>query len=143
MLIKGPEVIALSLDAPEILTTAEPLQATVRVPSGTRTGLHATLQPTDAADARRDTTRVLRLLDGEAHVSFDGLAPGGYTLTVAGTNPGSAVAPVTATTVVWDPMTGHPRLGGVRCRVRFVGCLWALGWGRTPAMVNCRVQWVT
>lgn len=102
VVIRG-EQVPLGVDAPELVAAGDPLDVVVTVPPDTPVELLATLRPDDDATGHQDVVRSLRLDGDVARVRFDDLRPGSYTLTVGGAGPGSAVAPVTSSTLVWEP----------------------------------------
>ncbi|MGV1008092.1 MAG: esterase/lipase family protein [Dermatophilaceae bacterium] len=109
VVIRGGLQVPLSLVVPEVVAAGEPLEVSVALPPDTRLGLHATLRTETAQPKDRDqgTTRVLRAHDGVARAVFEDLRPGGYIIDVTSA-PASAVAPVSAATLVWDPTTELP-----------------------------------
>lgn len=101
VVIKGGLQVPLSVTVPPIVGAGEPVQVEVAV-GANRPALRATLRRVDSGGPRgRARSRALRIVNDVARVDFPDLPPGAYAVDVAGA-PGAPVAPVSATTLVWD-----------------------------------------
>jgi pimeloyl-ACP methyl ester carboxylesterase len=91
----------LSVRVPELLIVGEDLRVDADFAGDYRAGLKITVSP----EQGQPRVQQPRVLDRHATAVFSGLPPGCYTVTVAGTSASSTVAPVTAATVILEPLT--------------------------------------
>lgn len=102
--------VAVRVDVPDLVLAGEPLRVGVEVEEEQQ---HAvTIEVVDErglADERNRTGRAVpaaartpRVRHGRAETTVVDLPPGAYAVRVTGLAPGSPIAPVTATTLVWD-----------------------------------------
>jgi pimeloyl-ACP methyl ester carboxylesterase len=95
---RAPNIVPLTLTAPDHLLANEPLSITVQV-SDVREPVTITV-----TGERENTvfSRQPRNREGTITTTIPRLAPGGYRITAGGSRPGSSMAPVTAHVLVWD-----------------------------------------
>jgi hypothetical protein len=98
--VRAAGVIDAAVDAPELILAGESLPVHVRLSDTRRTAARITIT---GESGRLATARVIT---PPIATSFDGLAPGVYTVEVTGLNPSPAIAPVTSTVLVWQTGEG-------------------------------------
>jgi len=91
--------ISLRVNAPELITTGDPLTVSVGIDAERPHGIQITIS--DERD-HLVAARQPQCADSHATTTFTDLPPGAYTVAVTGLGPGSLVNPVSTTTLVWD-----------------------------------------
>lgn len=97
IIIKAAKPVALRVDAPDFALVGEAIPVHVTPAEPTRQAIHATISTETGVLVE---TRVLRPTGGT--ITIDGLAPGAYTIDVAGPDPASPFAPVSSDILIWE-----------------------------------------
>ena len=97
IIVKAAKPVALRVDVPEFALAGQPItvQVTPAEPTRHAIRLAVTSETGTLVEARR-----IRPTAGP--VTIDGLAPGAYTIDVAGTDPASPFAPVSSDILIWE-----------------------------------------
>ena len=106
IIIKAAKPVALRVDAPDFALAGEAITIRVTPAEPTRQAIHVTV--TNEAGTLIEARAVRP--SGEPIV-VNGLAPGAYTIDVAGPDPASAFAPVSSDILIWDSQEAEPSAG--------------------------------
>jgi pimeloyl-ACP methyl ester carboxylesterase len=93
----APATTGLAVGSGELILAGQPLTVTVQPPEGQRVAVRVAVT---SETGHLTSAQVIR---PPATATIDGLPPGAYTIDVTGLTPTSPIAPVTSTTLVWDP----------------------------------------
>ncbi|MFE6926341.1 esterase/lipase family protein [Nocardia sp. NPDC057663] len=99
---RAPDTIPVRVTAPELLTTGEPLTATIDIEPGDRRTPAIQAQLISESGAHTHPTQQPRIRNNHAHVTFPPPPPGAHTLLITGTTTPTLVTPVTHTLLVWQ-----------------------------------------
>ena len=105
IIVKAARPVVLQVEAPEFALAGQPITLRVTPAVPTRQAIHAAVT---SETGTLIETRVLRPTGGT--ITIDGLAPGAYTIDVAGPDPAAPFAPVSSDILIWD--SGHDPSGG-------------------------------
>jgi pimeloyl-ACP methyl ester carboxylesterase len=106
IIVKAAKPVALRVDAPEFALAGQPVTVHVTPADRARQAIHLTVTSETGMTA---ATRRLRPSGGT--VTLDGLAPGAYTIDVAGPDPASPYAPVSSDILIWESAMAVPGIG--------------------------------
>jgi pimeloyl-ACP methyl ester carboxylesterase len=95
--IKAARPVALRVDAPDFAPAGQAVTIEVTPAEPTRHAIHATVTSETGT-----LTEARRLRPSGGTITLDGLAPGAYTIDVAGTDPASPFAPVSSDILIWE-----------------------------------------
>jgi pimeloyl-ACP methyl ester carboxylesterase len=93
--VRAAGVIEAAVDLPELILAGEPLPIRVRLSETRRTAVRITVTSESGHLA------AARVITPPAITSFEGLAPGVYTIDATGLSASPAITPVTSTVLVW------------------------------------------
>jgi pimeloyl-ACP methyl ester carboxylesterase len=106
IIVKAAKPVALRVAVPEFALASEPITVNVTPAEPTRQAIH--LAVTSEAGTLIETRRI-RPSGGT--ITIEGLAPGAYTIDVAGTDPAYPFAPVSSDILIWEsPAAEHSTL---------------------------------
>ena len=97
IVVRAAKPVALRVDAPEFALASEPITVHVTPAERARQVIHLTVTSETGVPVE---TRRLRPSGGT--VTIGGLAPGAYTIDVAGPDPASPYAPVSSDILIWE-----------------------------------------
>jgi pimeloyl-ACP methyl ester carboxylesterase len=95
--VKAARPVALRVDAPDFALAGQPVTVRVTPAEPARQAIHAAVT---SETGTLIETRVLRPSGGT--ITIDGLAPGAYTIDVAGPDSAAPFAPVSSDILIWD-----------------------------------------
>jgi pimeloyl-ACP methyl ester carboxylesterase len=98
IIVKAPDEVLLSVDAPELVQAGQTVEVQVTAADGGRHALKITV--TDEAGRLVDS-RQPKPTKGAKVTVFDELPPGAYSIDVAGVHSASPIAPVSCDVLVW------------------------------------------
>jgi pimeloyl-ACP methyl ester carboxylesterase len=93
----APRTIDLAVDSGELILAGQPLTVTVHPPEAQRVAVRV------AVTSETGHLAAAQVIRPPATATINGLPPGAYTIDVTGLTPTSPIAPVTSTTLIWDP----------------------------------------
>ncbi|MCT9084500.1 lipase/acyltransferase domain-containing protein, partial [Streptomyces fulvoviolaceus] len=99
IVVRAPETTHLSVDVPELITVDEDLTVQVATANNKRTAVRLTISN---EAGRLEQARVVTAGPEPVEATFDGLAPGAYTVDATGASPASRIAPVSSDILIWD-----------------------------------------
>jgi pimeloyl-ACP methyl ester carboxylesterase len=102
IIVKAAKPVALRVDAPDFALVGQAITISVTPAEPTRQACHLTV--TSETGTPIEARRIRP--SGRA-IIIDGLAPGAYTIEVAGTDPASPFAPVSSDILIWDPLAAN------------------------------------
>lgn len=99
---RAPHTIAVRVTAPELLTSGEPLTATIDIEPGDHRTPAIQAQLITENGTHTYPTQQPRIRDNRAHLTFPAPPPGAHTLLITGVTTPSPITPITHTLLVWQ-----------------------------------------